>query len=216
MEDLRTQSLSTSVFERIEQGILTGEYPVGSVLTENALSKQLEVSRTPIREAISRLLQENLVKETPRGHVVTGVSKSDIVDIYDIRIKIEGVATARCAKIIPDEQLKKLEEVVDLQEFYTLKGEADKIKSLDSDFHQTIYANCGSEIYRSILSALHKKAQKFRKQSVSVSERAKQAAAEHREILNALKLRNEALAEAIAVKHVNNAKISIIGKNVLP
>lgn len=211
MEDIKGQSLTTSVFEQIEQGILTGEYPVGMVLTESALSKKLKVSRTPIREAISRLSQENLVKETAKGHVVTGVSQSDIVDIYDIRSKIEGVATARCAKLITDDKLKALQEVVDLQEFYTLKAEADKIKSIDSDFHQIIYDNCGSEIYGSILSALHKKAQRFRKQSVSASERAKQVVEEHREILNALKLHDEALAEALAVKHVNNAKISITG-----
>ena len=212
MGDRIISSLSERVFERIEESILSGEYPKGTILTENALSKKLEVSRTPIREAIKRLEQENLVKETPKGHIVTGVLMSDISDIYDIRIKIEGVATARCCKNLSEEQLRALGEIVDLQEFYTSRGEADKIKSADSDFHQVIYDNCGSEIYSSILSALHKKAQRFRKRSVSDSERAKQAVTEHREILSALISRNEELAESLAVKHVVNAKNSIINK----
>ena len=211
MTEKKVSSLSESVFEKIEQSILSGEFPLGTVLTENALSKMLNVSRTPIREAIKRLEQENLVKETPTGHVVIGVSVGDIVDIYDIRLKIEGVAMARCALNIGEEELKVLEEIIDLQEFYTSRGEADKIKSTDSDFHLQIYQNCGSEVYASILSALHKKVQRYRKISVSDGDRARQAVIEHREILNALKDHNATLAEALAVKHINNAKISIIG-----
>ena len=190
MADRKVSSLSESVFEKIEKNILSGDYPVGSLLTEVALSKTLEVSRTPIREAIKRLEQENLVKETPRGHVVVGVTAEDIADIYEIRLKLEGVATARCAKNISDGKLKELQEIVDLQEFYTSRGEADKIKSVDSDFHIVIYENCGSEIYASILSTLHNRAQRFRKLSVSDSERAKQAVIEHREILGALMRRS--------------------------
>lgn len=211
MEKIKVQSLSESVFERIEQGILSGEYPVGSYLTENGLSKSLEVSRTPIREAISRLTQENLIKETPKGHLVVGVSTSDIVDIYDVRAKIEGVATARCAKSITDEELARLGETVELQEFYTLKGEPEKIKGTDNDFHQTIYNVCGG-IYRDILSALHKKAQRYRKLSFSDGDRAAQAVREHKEIYAALRAHDEALCEALAVKHILNAKISIIAK----
>lgn len=214
MEESRATSLSDSVFERVEQSILTGEYPVGEILTENGLSKSLNVSRTPIREAIGRLSQENLVKETPKGIVVLGVSLGDIIDIYDIRAKIEGVATARCAETISAESLDRLKETVDLQEFYTLKGEPEKIRRVDNDFHQIIYDNCGSVIYGEILSLLHKKAQRFRKISVSDGVRAKKAVMEHREILSALAARDGAAAGELAVKHVNNAKKSILDKRV--
>ena len=210
MEEIRIQSLSDTVFERMEQAILTGEFSVGKVLTENGLSKELKVSRTPIREAISRLLQENLVKETQKGLVVSGVSASDIIDIYDVRAKIEGVAAAKCAECISAAALEQLNDIVELQEFYTAKGEADKIKRIDNDFHKTIYDNCGSVIYSEILSLLHKKAQTFRKISFTDNERAKMAAKEHREILSALSIRNGALAAKLAVEHVNNAKSSIL------
>ena len=79
-----TSSLSDSVFKEIEGNILSGKFAVGTLLTETALSKSLEVSRTPIREAIKRLEQENLVKETAKGHVVVGVNTKDLEDIYDI------------------------------------------------------------------------------------------------------------------------------------
>ncbi len=210
MEELKFTSLAEKVFEQMENDILSGKYEKGKLLTETALSKELNVSRTPIREAIRRLEQENLVKETPKGHVVCGITKQDIFDIYDIRMKIEGTATAMCAKNITDEALEKLKEIIELQEFYTQKGEAEKIKLVDSQFHEIIYLNCGSEIYTSILLSLHKKVQLSRKASVSSNERAKMAVMEHREIYNALTSRNEELSNALAIKHVNNAKISIM------
>ena len=212
MEERKILSLSDSVFEKLEQSILSGEYPVGTLLSENGLSKSLAVSRTPVREAIKRLEQENLVSETPKGHVVIGVSYRDLADIYDIRMKLEGTATALCAENIGDKELSELEEILALQEFYTFRGEPEKIKSADSDFHLSIYNNCGSEVYASILSELHKKVQKFRKQSVSESDRAKEVVSEHREIFKALKRHDGRLAEQLAVKHIQNAKNNILGK----
>lgn len=203
-------SLADKVFERVESDILSGVYAPGTLLTELGLSKELEVSRTPIREAIRRLEQENLVKETPKGHEVLGITRQDICDIYDIRLKIEGVATGMCAKNISNENLEKLKETLELQEFYTSKGEADKIKSTDSEFHQIIFQNCGSQVYSSILATLHRKVQLGRKASVSDSERAKCVIKEHKEIFQALLSRDEKLAEALAIKHINNAKISIM------
>lgn len=203
-------SLADKVFEQVETDILTGKYQKGTLLTELGLSKEMNVSRTPIREAIRRLEQENLVKETPKGHIVTGVSKQDICDIYDIRLKIEGTATAMCAKNISNAELEKLNETLELQEFYTEKHEADKIKAFDSEFHEIIYQNCGSDVYASILSALHKKVQFGRKFSVTDRDRAVKAAKEHREIYAALLAHDEALSEALVIKHITNAKISIM------
>lgn len=213
MSDLKITSLADRVFERLESDILTGKYSKGELFTELGLSRELNVSRTPIREAIRRLEQENLVKETPKGHEVTGISHQDICEIYDIRMKIEGTATSMCAKNISDAELKRLNEILELQEFYTEKGEADKIKSVDSEFHEVIFASCGSEIYASILSTLHRKVQFGRKASVSDVNRAKEAVREHREIYKALVQRNAELAEALAIKHVNNAKINIMRLN---
>lgn len=210
MEDVKFKSLADIVFDQLESAILDNKYPQGTLLTEIALSKELKVSRTPIREAIRRLEQENLVKETPKGHTVLGISNKDICDIYDIRLKIEGTATAMCATAITPDALERLKEAVELQEFYTEKCMAQKINEVDSQFHEIIFNNCGSEVYGAILLTLHKKVKLGRKVSVSDSSRAKKAVKEHREIFNALQAKNAPLAEALAIKHINNAKISIM------
>ena len=211
-DEIKTVSLAESVFKRLESDILSGKYAIGEIITELSLTRELSVSRTPVREAIRRLVQENLVEETPKGHVVAGVSYADICDIYDIRIKIEGEATARFTKVATEEQLHRMREVLELQEFYTQRAEADKIKALDSEFHEIIYSGCGSKMYGYILSSLHRKVQNSRRHSVSDTERAQCAAKEHRELFSAIESRNAERAQELAVLHIKNAKDNIMKK----
>ena len=132
------------------------------------------------------------------------------MDIYDVRVAIEGKAAKLCAERISDAELEEMREVIDLQEFYTLKSSADKIKGTDSRFHELIYKCSGSSIYESILSSLHRKIQLCRKASVSNSDRAELAIKEHREIFNAIEQHDGELAEKLMIKHVINAKNNIM------
>lgn len=205
-------SMAEAVFTQIEEAILNGNLAIGELLTENKLCELLSVSRTPVREALNRLRQEGLIEETGKGTVVIGITEKDLDDIYEVRLRVEGLASAMCADSITDEQLEELEEIVALQEFYTSRGQADSIKNLDSRFHERIYSYCGSKILSSLLSDLHRKVQRFRRASVEDPTRAHAAVAEHREILKALRAHDRALAERLAVEHIRNARASIVKK----
>ncbi len=211
MAQTKFTSLADAVFEQLENDILVGVYKRGDVITENELSLALNVSRTPVREAIRRLEQENLIKEISKGHEVVGITKDDIMDIYDVRLLIEGKAARLCAENISSDEIEEMREVIDLQEFYTQKNVADKIKGADSLFHDLIYKCTGSAIYQSILSNLHRKIQLCRKVSVSNSGRAEQAAKEHRELFRAIESKNAELAEKLMIEHIQNARESIKG-----
>ena len=117
----RTISIADQVFEILEKDILTGVYTRGELLTETKLSEKLGVSRTPIREALRRLEQERLVVGTSRGMRVVGLDTRDIEDIYEIRIRVEGLAARRAAERATGEQLAELKRVLDMQEFFTFK-----------------------------------------------------------------------------------------------
>ena len=209
----KSVSIADSVFDRIEADILNGKLKRGDVLTELRLCEMLSVSRTPVREALNRLRQEGLIEESGKGAVVVGITDRDLDDIYEIRLRVEGLATAMCADVITDSQLKQLEETVALQEFYTGRGEVDSIRNLDSEFHRQIYSYCGSRMLSELLSDLHRKVQRFRRSSVEHPERARQAAREHGEILDALKNRDRERAERLAVAHIKNAWESIKKNN---
>jgi DNA-binding GntR family transcriptional regulator len=201
--------MADTVFDRIEADILNGNLKRGDLLTELKLCEMLSVSRTPVREALNRLRQEGLIEESGKGAVVMGITERDINDIYEIRLRVEGLATAMCAEVVTDAQLKQLEETVALQEFYTGRGEVDSIRNLDSEFHRLIYSYCGSRVLSDLLSDLHRKVQRFRRASVKNPERARAAVKEHAEILDALKNHDRDRAERLAVAHIGNAWKSI-------
>ncbi|MBQ6036229.1 MAG: GntR family transcriptional regulator, partial [Lachnospiraceae bacterium] len=91
-------SLADQIFDRLETDILTEKYPKGTILTEIGLSEELGVSRTPVREALSRLEQEHIIENAGKGMRVIGISEEDIQVVYEIREKIEGMAASACAK----------------------------------------------------------------------------------------------------------------------
>lgn len=201
----KTVSLADQIFMEIENNILTGVYAIGESFTEMNLSEKLGVSRTPIREAIRRLEQERLVDVTTKGVVIRGISAKDISDMYEIRFRTEGLASRWAANTISEEGKKELREIVELQEFYTAKKDVDNIKNMDSKFHEVVYKNCGSLVLADMLHQLHKKLTKYRKASVSDSERAFQSTKEHREILDAILSGDGDLAEKLTVEHIKNA-----------
>ena len=206
----RGASRADLVFETLESEILGGSYAPGELLTELKLCERMGVSRTPVREALHRLMQEGLVKETTHGVVVRGVTHQDLIDIYEVRRRIEGYATRLCAERVSAEQLDEIREVVELQDFYTAKGGAAHIRDADTRFHELVYSYCGSDILSSILTELHRKVQRFRKASVENAERARVAVKEHAAILRALEEHNGDEAERLAVLHIENAKGGIV------
>ncbi len=205
MIEHKTVSLADQVFEQLENDILSGKYSRGEILNESKLSVELGVSRTPIREALRRLEQEHLIEETPKGLEVVGINDNDLKDIFMIRAKLEGEAAAMAAKNHTAKQLDILREAVEFQEFYLDKNDPERIKKMDSRFHETIYKMCGSAVFYDVLLPLHKKILKYRRASVSNTSRAEASVAEHRKIYTAIEQGDAELAEKLVIEHLNNA-----------
>ncbi len=211
MTEHKSVSLADCVFDRLEEDILSGRYAYGEILTEARLSEELGVSRTPVREAIRRLEQESLLRESGKGLMVQGITREDVADILDIRLRIEGMAVRRAAQHMTPEEKKALLEAVELQEFYVAKGNAAHIQEQDHQFHESIYAGCGSLTLQSVLVPLHRKAQKFRRASVERSERAGESVREHRAIAEAILAGDADRAEALMNDHIRMARQSMLG-----
>ena len=205
MIEHKTISLADQVFEHLETDILSGKYQRGQSLTESKLCSELGVSRTPIREALRRLEQEHLIEEAPKGMVVVGIGEKDLEDIFKIRAALEGKVAELAAQNHTEEQLNIVREALEFQEFYLGKQDPDRIKSMDSRFHETIYKMSGSTIFYDVLMPLHKKILKYRKASVSDTSRAAASVAEHRAIYEAILDRDGELASRLISEHLENA-----------
>lgn len=204
--DSKSQSLEEMVYSRLEEEILSGEIARGTALGEIALAKRLGVSRTPIRGALHRLSEEGLVEISPnRGATVLGINVDDLIDIYRIRERLEGLASSLAATRITPEELDKLSEAVDLAEFYINKNDTEHIKELDTVFHSIIYKASGSRFLSRTLSELHRKIKSYRKRSLSVPGRLQKSENEHREIFEAIKAKDADMADKLTSLHVQRA-----------
>lgn len=203
--------LRVQVFKAIEDAVLNGEYKDGDSLNELKISEELGVSRTPVREALMQLELEGLAKNIPnKGAVVIGITEKDIEDIYAVRIRIEGLAARLCAEKISEDELKRFQEIVDLQEFYLAKHDAEQIWSLDSEFHKIIYNASQSRPLKFMLSNFHNYIKRARDISVHADGRAEKTVSEHKAILQAVKDRDGELAELLMARHITNAKNNLI------
>lgn len=200
------KSLEESVYLTLEEEILSGQLKKGESLTENALSTRLGVSRTPLRGALHRLAEEGLIEISPnRSATVIGIGDEELVDIYRIRIRLEGLASAEAATRISDEDLKRLRESVELSEFYIGKRDSEHLKELDSEFHSIIYRASGNRLLCKTLTELHRNIQFYRKRSLAVVERLEKSIEEHREILSAIERGDAEAADRLTSAHVEAA-----------
>ena len=208
----KSVSLADCVFEKLENDILSGKYAYGELLTEVRLSEELQVSRTPVREAIRRLEQENILLVTGKGIVVQGITKEDIRDILEVRLRIEGIAARYAAQRMDEQQKTALQEAEELQDFYVSRADSEHVQWQDHEFHELIYAGSGSITLQSTLVPLHRKAQKYRRASVENKQRAVQSVAEHHAICEAILAGNADEAEQRMVEHIRMAQKSILGQ----
>ena len=213
MLEHRTVSLADQVFERLETDILTGRYAQDEILTETRLSEDMGVSRTPIREALRRLEQEHLIKMTGKGITVIGVTDKDLFDIYTIRMRLEGLAAAYAAERANGENLAPLREALELQEYYVMRHDADRIKLMDSRFHEELYRLSGSNALYDTLFPLHNRVQKFRRAAVQNSGRAEMSLAEHRRIFTCIEAGDANGAELAMQAHVEHAMQILLNRS---
>lgn len=201
--DNRTASLEEQVTATLESEILTGTLASGTALTEQSLSVRLGVSRTPIRAALHTLAEEGLINLVPnRGAVVVGVTREDLIDIYKIRMRLEGLASALAAERISREDLATLRESVELAEFYISRNDTEHLKELDTQFHAIIYRASGNRMLNKTLSELHRNIISYRKMSLSVPGRLERSVGEHREILKAIEAGDAERADSLTCAHV--------------
>lgn len=107
---IRKTSLKQKVYEALRREITDGSLLPGDLLKERELAELYGVSKTPVREALSLLEQENLVKAIPRaGYMVTQLTLRDVQEVHQLRVTLESMAARLAAENISDEELEELE-----------------------------------------------------------------------------------------------------------
>ena len=211
MKHFKSTSLAEQVFEKLENDIIHGVYAKGEILTELKLVEQLGVSRTPIREALRRLEQERLIEDTGKGSKVLGITDDDLVDIMNIRQRIEGLAAYHATLNLTEEGKKQLTHIVDLQDFYFAKGDSEHLRQVDDEFHSLICRLSRRSVLIDTLIPLHRKTRRYRRISMEDPARMAKTQVEHRAIFEAIISGNADLAMELVTQHISNAKEHMTG-----
>lgn len=194
--------VGTSVYEFLRAKILTGELPPGSRLAIPALAKELDVSRSPVRDAVLQLVREGLaVEEFNRGAVVYLPTHATLVSLYHAREAMEGMAARLAADAISGSTLDQLDAVLREHESIDPDDFARHIE-LDARFHRAIRDAATSPVLAKMLEEIQGQvivAMRFTNLSGGV----RRATADHRSILEALARHDVDAAESAARAHIS-------------
>ena len=152
-------NLNAQVYDILKDMIADRRFAPGCYLNVEKLTQELEVSRTPIWEAVRRLEQEGIVVHTPhKGVRVVELTRKMAIELYEVRENMEGLAARLAAERVTPETISQMEGVLTEQKRIVNGQDAISYSRSDHDFHLLIYQACGNDLLREILEGLRYKA----------------------------------------------------------
>jgi DNA-binding GntR family transcriptional regulator len=179
------------VYETLREQILQGRLFPGAWLREQDLVEQFEVSRTPVREALRRLENDELIELVPfRGARVRSFNPQDFQEEYTVRAALEGFAIELAVKKISDSKIDRLEKMVNKMESLLDKGDLGTFLDINREFHLAIYEEAGSSRLVSMIESSWDRENLYRLAFLSSPESLEIEKAIHRDVLEACRRRD--------------------------
>jgi DNA-binding GntR family transcriptional regulator len=179
--------------------IVSLELPPGAVIDERELMRRIGLGRTPVREALRKLAQEQLVEVFPRrGMFVTGVDVRDLARISEVRTALEPEAARLAAERATDEERDELTSLSD-----AIKGGAD-LKGLDERIHRAIYAAAHNDLMEKTLGEYYVLALRIWMIALDRAEDLEEAVEAHRDLITAIVVGDGDRAAELMRDHVEN------------
>lgn len=182
--------LYQKAYEVIKRDILTGKISPGSKISENTLAEQLQISRTPLREAISQLKKDGLLITDNVSTKVMVLNQQDFEGLYECRIALEKQAIKSVVDEITDNQLKELNDLLDRAEELLAQGDYMETLMCNTRFHEVLTKACPNKRLVQFLEQARSLLLLYRANSLIFSEQNLEIFREHREILKAVTERN--------------------------
>ena len=207
------QPLSSTLFTQIQRDILSGKIKSGEKLTEQRICQQYDVSRTPVREAFRQLETDGLIENIPhRGAFAIGLSRRDISDLFDLRCEFEMKAVEWAIQRMNDEEVDKLRENIEFMEFYTLKGDTDKVLNFNSEFHNIIYQGTKNRMLYKTLHTYQTYLKHSAPPKTFSDDYLTTILAEHKAIFEAFEQKNPAAGRIAMENHMKHSKLRRMSK----
>lgn len=196
-----------SIYIKLRNMILNFEIEPNSRLTETELATYFNVSRTPIREALQRLETEDLITIRPKqGCFVKAMDLDEFTDYYQIRVSLEILSLETACANMSDEALISLCNIWEKNPANETEGEAERVASLDEDFHLKLAEGGGNRALVKLLGDITNRIRIVRRLDFTDSERVMKTYEEHYSILQHLLKRDLQAAKNEMMHHIKKSE----------
>ncbi|MCF8480606.1 MAG: GntR family transcriptional regulator [Rhodospirillum sp.] len=208
---LNRQTMSSGLTSILREAILNGQIAEGTQLRQDALARQYDVSRIPVREALRQLEAEGLIiGQAHRSSVVAALSLSEITEIFEIRSILEPhLLTLSLPRMSPAD-LKTAEGILDAYDRALEVGDVKRWGELNWDFHQYFLIPADRPQTLAIVESLRRRVDRYTRMQISLTDGAQKSRVEHRDIL---KLARDGKADACAAavaEHIQTAAAELV------
>jgi DNA-binding GntR family transcriptional regulator len=195
------------VYEELKAAIVNLRLPPGDPLREATLAGQLGVSKTPIREALTRLEREGLVETTSfKGAAVTGYSRQDLIEIYELRELLEIAAVRAAAESMPEQDRSRLGRIAAESRKLKAGKDAAGLAARLTEFDDVIFAQVRNSRIRALVENLRAHLTRIGHLTAEIPGRIEASVDEHQKIVDAIEARSPDLAEQRMSEHIRSVR----------
>ncbi|MCU7936965.1 MAG: GntR family transcriptional regulator [Candidatus Thiodiazotropha sp. (ex Dulcina madagascariensis)] len=206
-------TLTDRLFDTLQRAIVEGEIPSGSKISEPELARRHGVSRGSLREAIGRLEARKLVERKPNlGARVVTLSYEQLIEIFQVREALEGMAARLAAQNMSDQEIEELQALLKAhgEQIEEQHGLAYFQKQGDLDFHyRIVQGSKNRQLIGLLCDDLYHLLRMYRYQFGMRSKRSRQAYDEHHYLLNAIVARDGEMAELLMRQHIRASRRNV-------
>jgi DNA-binding GntR family transcriptional regulator len=206
-------SLTDKAHHHIKQWIIHYHLKPGSLLNVGVLAQSLEMSATPVREALSMLEREHMIERRPqKGYVVRGLNLQEIEDLYDLRISLEELAARQAAKRIEKTECKRLAAILEEVGRHLKDPNKPRILELEQDFHVVIFKASGSRPLAEIGCGILDRIWIIQNINLLTTGHLSDAHPQHLQVFQAIANGDSKRAAALMKKHITFAKDFVLSR----
>ena len=201
-------NLRDQTYDIIKNMIILREIEPGKKINEEHIAKEIQVSRTPIREALCRLENEGIVKIIPRrGAFVSDLTETNVREVLLIREVLEGLVARLATENMDQKALERLRNALEKVSAIPEKDrELINYTRSEVDFHSLLLNACGNQMLKNMMEIVNSHLQIIRLRTVVIPERAQKTVKEHQQILKAIENEDAASAEELMREHVRSVR----------
>ncbi|RJS61861.1 GntR family transcriptional regulator [Bacillus sp. PK3_68] len=204
-------SIRERAYLHLKDLILDGELKTGDRLVERELAEKLNISRTPIREALFRLESQGFVKTVPRkGVIVADISDKEIIEVFTILSSLEVLAAKLAVQKLDDETKQKFAHYIEEVETQLKDEKESDFSDLHTELNYLLYSSAKNAKLHEMLSSLTDYIRAFAKTGFKKSGRPRQSMEEHLNIMKAIINQEAEMAEYLTKIHIENSKKAYI------